>query len=161
MTVVIENRIYSGCTTPGYSDEAQSVGEKYKKCSQQAHQADSLSGGRNRAIDTLNSIFQECKDSNWDGFGANSIKRETLVAAQAFVDSLPKNFPIPELGVEPDGHITFEWYISSSRLLSISISPDSTLFYAGIFGNAKVSGVEYFLGKVPDQLVTLIRRVYE
>lgn len=74
--------------------------------------------------------------------------------------SLPIGFPAPSIGAEPDGHLTLEWHRSPRRTLSLSVSPDDELHYAGLFGPSRVYGTEAYFGEVPKSVLHLIRRVY-
>ncbi len=107
----------------------------------------------------LHQLFQECRQTNWDGYGALPITGETYVLAYQFLEALPLGTSAPSLGAEPDGHITFEWYQSPRRMLSISISPESDLHYAALLGSSTLYGTEPFYGEVPRTILDIIRRV--
>lgn len=109
--------------------------------------------------DELFDLSEECKNSDWDGAGAIPVSLETYKAAYFFLASLPEGFPLPTLGVEPDGHITFEWYRSVTRTISVSIAPDGVLHYAALIGAAKHFGSEPFHGETPDVIAALIQTV--
>ena len=101
----------------------------------------------------------ECRDSNWDGYGAEPVSDVTYQFAQQFLRSLPLGISAPTIAAEPDGHLTVEWYRSPRRTLSISISPDGDLHYAALIGTAKAFGTEPFFGEAPRAIVNLIHRV--
>lgn len=98
----------------------------------------------------------------WDGYGAVPIEDKTCDMAMRFVRTLPKELEIPKLGVEPDGCVEFEWYISALKIFSISIHPDGYLYYAGVYGKRDTIEEGKFLISEVDmpKLVTLIKRVY-
>jgi hypothetical protein len=97
---------------------------------------------------------------NWDGCEASAVSQDTLRNAYSFLESLPIGFPAPSIGAEPDGHLTLEWHRSGRRTLSVSVSPDDELHYAGLFGPSRVYGTEAYFGEVPHSILDLIRRVY-
>lgn len=107
----------------------------------------------------LHQLFQECRQTNWDSYGALPIAEETYVLAYQFLEALPLGTSAPSLGAEPDGHITFEWYQSPRRMLSISISPESDLHYAALLGGGTLYGTEPFYGEVPRTILDIIGRV--
>jgi hypothetical protein len=111
------------------------------------------------ATEEVAAISQECSSGNWDGYGAAPIGEETLFQACSFLEALPLGTRAPSVGAEPDGHITFEWYRSPRRTLSVSVSPESDLHYAALVGPAKAYGTEPFLGEVPQVILDLINRV--
>ena len=107
----------------------------------------------------LSQTLDECRDPNWDGYGAQPVSDGTYHFAQQFLEALPLGTPAPSIGAEPDGHLTVEWYRSPRRTLSVSISPEGDLHYAALIGSAKAYGTEPFLGEAPKSIVDLIHRV--
>ena len=110
-------------------------------------------------FDDLLKTFEECREPNWDGYGAQPVREETYHLAYQFLTALPLSTPLPSIGSEPDGQITVEWYRSPQRTLSVSISPDGDLHYAALLGSAKTCGTEPLTGAVPKVVADLIHRV--
>jgi hypothetical protein len=117
-------------------------------------------GIESAARDELATVWEECRNPNWDGFKALPISQDALHGAYTFLESLPLGFPPPSIGAEPDGEVTLEWHRSERRTLSISVSPDGELHYAALLGPNRVYGTEVFFGEVPRSIEDLIRRVY-
>lgn len=67
----------------------------------------------------LRTVYEDCKEPNWDGYSAIPVTELSLKYAIQFLSILDDNTPLPNVGVSPHGDITFEWYISSNCLLSI------------------------------------------
>lgn len=103
--------------------------------------------------------FEECREPNWDGYGAQAVHEETYYLAHQFLAALPLSTPVPSIGAEPDGHITVEWYRSPKRTLSVSISPDGELHYAALLGPERICGTETFRTRIPQVFVNLIARI--
>ncbi len=59
---------------------------------------------------------------NWDSY----------YFARIILSTLQHDIPAPEILMEPDGLVAFEWYQSRDRQISVSIYPDGSLGYAGI-----------------------------
>ena len=110
-------------------------------------------------FEELLKTFEECREPDWDGYGAQSVREETYHLAPQFLTALPRSTWAPSIGAEPDGQITVEWYRSPERTLSVSISPDGELHYAALLGSAKTYGTEPFIGAVPKVVADLIHRV--
>lgn len=104
----------------------------------------------------LDEVFQECGVPGWDGYDALPVERDAYDRARLLIESLPDNFPSPSIGAEPDGQLTLEWHISTSRSLSISVDPSGLLHFSGIFGAGKICGSLPFFGTVPDELLQLV-----
>ena len=96
-------------------------------------------------FEELLKTFEECREPNWDGYGAQSVREETYDLAHQFLAALPLSTLLPSIGAEPDGQITVEWYRSPQRTLSVSISPDEELHYAALLG----TGANLRDGNVP------------
>ncbi|MDP2603640.1 MAG: hypothetical protein Q8S00_13755 [Deltaproteobacteria bacterium] len=110
-------------------------------------------------FEELSQVFEECRDPNWDGYGAQPVSEETYRLARQFLQSLPSGMAAPSVGAEPDGHLTVEWYRTPQRTLSVSISSDGELHFAALLGSAKTYGTEPFTGAVPKVVTDLIHRV--
>ena len=111
------------------------------------------------AFEELFQTFEECREPNWDGYGAQPVSDETYHLTSKFLTALPPGTPGPSLGAEPDGHITVEWYRSPRQTLSVSLSPEGDLHFAALLGSGKTYGTEPFIGEVPKIIFDLIRRV--
>jgi hypothetical protein len=100
-------------------------------------------------FEELLKTFEECRQPNWDGYGAQAVREETYHLAHQFLKALPLSTPVPSIGAEPDGHITVEWYRSPERTLSVSISPDGDLHFAALLKSDKTCGAEALLVQFP------------
>lgn len=108
----------------------------------------------------LQAVLDETSSVNWDGYGADIFDKDSLIEAMRFIDMLPTSIPLPEVSTDPDGEISFDWYNKSAWVFSISFSSSKELIYAGIFGQNKIHGVEYFSDDIPKQLINNLIRVY-
>ncbi len=110
-------------------------------------------------FEELLKTFEECRESNWDGYGAQSVREETYHLAHQILAVLPLRTQVPSIGAEPDGQITVEWHRSPKRTLSVSISPEGNLYFAALLESDKTVGTEPFVGDVPKIIADLIDRV--
>lgn len=115
--------------------------------------------GFSKAFEELQMTYDECRSENWDGYGALAVGEEAYFTAENFLKVLPLGTKTPSVGSEPDGHLTLEWYQSPRQTLSLSISSDGMVHYAGLFGSSRAYGSEPFFGKVPEIILDLIKRV--
>jgi len=113
-----------------------------------------------KIIENLLEVKSEHSVDNWDGYDAKAINDNSYKNAWQFALSLPPNLPIPEIYIEPDGEVVFEWYEDKRKVFSISIGSENKLAYAGLFGVNKTYGVEYFYDDVPDVILNNIYRLY-
>ena len=110
------------------------------------------------AYEELVNVWNECKTPNWDGYDSLPVLEETFINTYLFIKALPLGYTLPSVGVEPDGHLTLEWYRHPRWTISISISPEGILYYAALFGNSDVRGSEIFSGEISSNLFDLIKR---
>jgi hypothetical protein len=117
--------------------------------------------GNQGVVSELVALYEECRMDNWDGDGAIAIAPATVSHAFGFLAVLPLGMEKPSLGVEPDGHITLEWYRHPRWIASISVGPEGMLYYAGLFGTSKVNGSEPFFpdNNIPTNVLDLIQRI--
>lgn len=110
--------------------------------------------------DELESILDEANTVNWDGYGSSALIYESYVEAQKFIDIYPMSTMIlPEVSIDPDGEISFEWFNEVDYCFSISFSGDDIITYAGLFGINKTNGSEYFGDEIPKIILENIYRV--
>jgi hypothetical protein len=140
----------------GFSKEARYVAES--KASATRRLQESAMGTKAVLLEELSSVWEECRQPNWDGHNALAVEQETFRNAYLFLESFPLGFPQPTIGAEPDGHITLEWYHSPRRVLSVSVSPEADLHFAAILGPSRRSGTEPFFDETPGVILDLIRQ---
>ena len=108
----------------------------------------------------LKHTIAEFSEDDWDGYGAKSVDRKSCEESLRFLDMLPGTIPAPEVAVEPDGMVAFEWYEEPRWVFSVSFETNGELVYAGLFGNRKTHGTECFGEQLPQTILGNIRRVY-
>lgn len=146
-------------TTPGFSDAAD-YADRSAQSGLRRLQDSNVFGLESVVRHELGSVWDECRNPNWDGYGALPVSQDALRNAYCLLESLPLGFPAPSIGAEPDGQITLEWHRSTRRTLSISVSAEDELHFAGLFGPSREYGTLPFFGEVPRRMLELIEQVY-
>lgn len=141
------------------NSETASYLERQTNQIQRQHFDDSAALGRLQAYSDLFAKYQECQNPNWDGDGAFPVESTAFWNTYQLIESLPLGCPPPAIGVEPDGHLTLEWYRHPRWILSVSVSPERILYYASLFGSSEIKGAEKFFDQVPPTILDLIQRV--
>ena len=144
-------------TRRGFSPAAQFV---HRKAESEIRRIQELNAYGGAMWDELHDVWDECREPNWDGFQARPVVEDTYDNGKRFLESLPLGFPPPSIGADPDGDLTFEWYRSPHRTLSVSVDRDGNLHYAALFGPNTAHGTEGFFGDFPAQIQRLVERVY-
>ncbi len=112
------------------------------------------------AFESLDEIWQRCRQPNWDGEDAAAISPDTYEVARRLLDSLPGGLPLPRISAEPDGHFNFEWYQTPRQILSVSVDPSGTLYWAALIGSEDPRGSCQFGDRFPETLLYCIGQVY-
>lgn len=98
---------------------------------------------------------------NWDNLGSAPLDTETYQIAKRFILALPSVLPAPELTVDRDGEVNFDWFGSHGQIFSASLRKDGCLAYAGQFSTRnRLSGLEEFNDSVPKRVVESIKAIY-
>ena len=143
----------------GFSEAAQYLHKVERE--ERLRSAESfLLGARRDLFAQLQTVWEECRQPNWDGHDAHPVSSDTLTNAYRLIESLPAGFRLPTIGAEPDGQLTLEWYRDPMRTLSVSVSPDGQLHFAAILGSSKVYGTEPFFDELPTLIRDLVYRVF-
>lgn len=150
-------------TSPAHSKaasaEARFVAERYGDCWRPLHRSYSVGIGSSGLEEQLYDVFRHCAQPGWDGYDAEPVSQEAYANAYRFLEGLPLDFPMPSISAEPDGQVTFEWYSSPRRTLSVSLSPEGEIHYAVLLGATKSCGTEPFSGEIPRTILGWARRV--
>lgn len=143
----------------GFSGAAQFVEDQIKDGRAHLQESHVLGMHGKGALNHLFDVYADCRESDWDGYGAEPVLEITCRNARRFIDALPWGTPLPSFGAEPDGHLTLEWHHSPRRTLSVSVSPEGDLHYAALFGTEKVYGTVSLHGETLKTIVDLISRI--
>jgi hypothetical protein len=150
---------YLSIGTNGYSESAQFISNQIALSQTALWRPEFYFSTLKKVLPDLMAVASDGVEGGWDGYDALPITKGTIDRATAFLESLPNSIQPPTVGAEPDGHITFEWYSSPHRLLSVSVSPEGDLHYAALIGHNRAYGTEMFLGDAPKEILGLIRRI--
>jgi hypothetical protein len=153
--------VFEFVNSGGVSQEAIRVSDLFKHSREQLRSQISLGSAREECRDQLLDVWSQAAVDGWDGYEGRPAQRNAVANAYKLIDAFPSNLPMPEVSVDPDGEISFDWFGAPRRQFSISISSDNVLSYAGLFGSAKVSGSEQFEGGMPPILLYHIKRAMQ
>lgn len=123
---------------------------------------DSFSLGKSKTelFRKLGEVFREYGEAGWDGYSAAPASLDSYYKAAHFVQQFPSALPMPEVAVDPDGEMSFDWYVSSDENLTISFSPKDEITYAGVFGPNRAKGIEVFVDSIPVIILENLKRLY-
>ena len=92
---------------------------------------------------------------DWDSYGAFPVSKKSIANSADFIMSMPDNIPAPEISVEPDGLVCFDWAKSKSSRFSISIGEKNSIYYAWInCGNRGYNTVCWDKENIPQEIIS-------
>lgn len=113
------------------------------------------------ALESLDEVYEECSEANWDGYDAAPISLEAYFEASKLLRMIPSSYPMPDILPEPDGGIGLEWYKDRAFSFVISVTAKNIITYVGLFGkNNETYGTEYFTFSVPKIVLDSLRRLF-
>lgn len=117
-------------------------------------------GEPKRAIDhALNRAYDQARVDNWDGEGSARVQPGTYAYATQFSALLPRDATVPEVYVDSDGEIRFEWNLGPRRVFAVSVANDGTLSYARLIGHETLHGSEALRDDLPLAIADSLSRI--
>ncbi len=80
----------------------------------------------------------------------------TYERAMTFLASLPVELVSPELSMDPDGEIAFDW-MAGDDVLSVSLNATGQISYAAEIDGEFSSGPAFFGGTLPEEILAMLR----
>ncbi len=152
---------FSQMKSQGISQEAEKIDSNWDELLSRLRQSHTVGELPFTCLKNLHEAVSNAKEEDWDGYGGQAVDVLTSSNAKRFIFSLPSTIPVPEISIEPDGEIAFEWYLGSHWVLSASIGLASEINYAGLLGTSKIHGVEHFDDEFPQVLVDNLFRLFD
>jgi len=111
------------------------------------------------AQEALTAAYIAAQVDGWDGPDSKRVEPSTYVYADQFLRLLPSSASLPDITVDRDGEILFEWDQGRRQVFSISVGRDGTLTFAGLFGHTKIHGTEHLREALPSVISGCLERV--
>lgn len=113
-----------------------------------------------RAAAAVIEAAQEANRPNWDGHGGSPVTQGAFAQAFAFLDVLPSTLSEPEVAVDPDGELSFEWSFGPRHALTASIDASGRISFAALIGPARLHGIDYLLDALPEPITLALRQLH-
>ena len=107
------------------------------------------------AVQDLINLFEES-----EGMEEDTMLPTTLVRASKLLDTIPSGFPVPEISLDPDGEVAFDWVRSDRTMVSVSVGPKDDPSYAAGLLDGTAHGFVRWRDTFPVALTDLLRRLY-
>lgn len=110
--------------------------------------------------DRIHEAYQNANEPGWDGYGAAAVNADTLQWALRFATAVSSLSSPDEIGVDPDGEISFDWRDGQGRVFSVSVGSDGILSYAGILGEQRIHGADRLQDGPPSTIAGVLTRLH-
>lgn len=102
--------------------------------------------------------FRANSKPGWDGYGAAPASAGSHRTACTFIQRLPQEVPDPEVGMDPDGEFSLEWFgTARDHVLSISFGADERLSFAFRNGVERRKGTTILREQLPTELLAYLK----
>lgn len=135
----------SWAETPGASSEARQVERGYTDA---FYAVKATTAGVSAICSELMSLAAE---------RVEGVPGATLAKALEFAATLPSDVELPEVSIDPDGELAFDWG-GEGGLLSVSVGETGRVTYAAELGGNPVSGTVQLGGWVSSSLGEVLKR---
>lgn len=113
------------------------------------------------AFDELEDVRVEASQFNWDSLGSAPLDNSTYQIAKRFLWVFPANLPAPEITVDRDGEVNFDWFGKAGKNFSVSLRHDGQMTFAGQFSaTRRVSGMDMFDDTVPQEITGWVKALF-
>ena len=140
------------------SDEGRTVNRAIAQTDATDHSM-TFGDRRQRMFSELRKVCSQAPVANWDGYGALPVNEQSAAYAAEMIRMMDAVPEIPQISVDPDGEVAFEWDYGPRKVFSVSVGRDGTLTYAGLFGFSKTHGTEILSKSIPATIWANIERV--
>ena len=91
--------------------------------------------------------------------GVSVRESELFSLAQRLLLALPSSLVAPEMSIDSDGEIAFDWRGQKNKMVTITLRSDGRLTYAAYFSASdKDHGTKQFIDAVPKAIIDLINK---
>jgi len=101
----------------------------------------SVNGGKARK--ELEELVDECSEKNWDGYESLPVNMLSAIRAERLLELLPDHINEPEVSLDGDGQVIFEWF-TRSRATSLLVKPEEQIIFSDIDGKKRIRGRVHF-----------------
>lgn len=146
--------------TSGVSEEAKTLEVKRAEVTKDFSRAVTIRRVYGTMVSDLYDAAVASLESGWDGYGAEPVQPMAVSNAIKFLVQLPYEIPLPEVAVDSDGEISFDWATDRHHAFSVSVGCGGELSYGGIFGPLSAHGSELLGDELPELIAYNLRRLF-
>ena len=92
--------------------------------------------------------------------GSGTLQLETLLHAVRFTSLIPSYLPGPEISMDEDGSVSFDWVFGKKSRFAVNVDRDGNVHYAGLYGIGRSHGVELLRDALPKPVFEGLSRAF-
>lgn len=150
---------FASCVAPSPARSESGKFVDFARWTIQTRLQESRAVGIQDVLDDLCSLARDASEPDWNGYGAEPVRKSALKNAEVFLRSLGAAARYPSLGASNKGWVTMQWARSASWALNLLITDDGLIHWAMLLGSERSSGTLPFNGVVPQDIRQKIDRV--
>lgn len=142
------------------SMEATALRERASLIERDYERSVALFDNKARLLESLRELVEDCFEDDWDGYGASAVSAASVANAESFIRALPDRIKMPDLSIDPDGDISFDWIPDRTKTLTLSVNGSNRLAYAWIDGIDRGHAAAKFVnGTIPARVLAEIESI--
>jgi hypothetical protein len=144
---------------PTVSEVGKTLQQRVLEIHRYDHHSEYLSPvARPQVVKALWHTLEVNSRPGWDGYGASPASAGSHRTACKFIQRLPQEVPDPEVGMDPDGEFSLEWFgTARDHVLSISFGADDRLSFAFRNGVERRKGTTILREQLPAELLAYLK----
>jgi hypothetical protein len=116
----------------------------------------SVRGPAEAALDDLDTVCSQASRVSWNGYGAKPIDPASYRKAKSFLEALPTTAPFPEISVDGDGEVSFDWMFGRRKAITVSVGGNGRLTFAWMNGHRTYRGTDWLDDGIPSTIADAI-----
>ena len=109
--------------------------------------------------DRIEALAREARRDGWDGVNALVLQAAVVANAKRLVEVLPLLAVPPVVAVTEHGEVRFDWALSSTRTLTLTVGAHPQIAFSGLFDDTLVSGKEPWESDLPQLVQCCFERL--
>lgn len=107
----------------------------------------------------LKEAVAEHNAPGWSEAQGSCVMVATVEHAECFIRALPPEVASPEVGVDANARLVFEWYGDKSNAVAVSIDESAMIYFAAVVDGQARHSRSFFCGEIPAALLSMIEEV--
>lgn len=142
----------------GVSQDAVRIGQAINKFTQHFFSPARWQNHIDALVEKLQELTESATNEALLGEDQSPVSLKALKEAELLIESIPTEIPYPEICIEPQGAIGFEWYRNQQNIFVLGMNGNGTIEYAAILGAGnEMHGKVNFAGEMPPAIQTLLK----